>query len=101
MAFKNVRNEPFCETETDSQTQRTELWLPRRREGRGGMDQEFRYQPMQTIIYRKDKKQDPTVQHRELYSIFIMEKNIKKSVKNMLKKDGIRNRREKKPDKIH
>ena len=24
---------------------------------------------MQTIIYRMDKQQDPTVQHREIYSI--------------------------------
>ena len=26
-------------------------------------------QQMQTIIYRMDKQQDPTVQHRELYSM--------------------------------
>ena len=34
------------------------------REGLGVWDQQ-----MQTIIYRTDKQQSPTVQHRELYSI--------------------------------
>ena len=37
-------------------------WLGR--EGLGVQDQQ-----MQTIIYRMDKQQGPTVQHRELYSI--------------------------------
>ena len=36
-----------------------------RRDGVGVWDQQ-----MQTIIYRMDKQQGPTVQHRELYSIF-------------------------------
>ena len=35
------------------------------RDGLGGWDQ-----PMQTVIHRIDKQQRPTVQHRELYSIF-------------------------------
>ena len=52
--------------ETDSQTQRTDLWLPRGRWGGGGMDWEF---GMQTIIQRVDIQQGPTVQHREFYSI--------------------------------
>ena len=30
--LKYSTNEPFCKTETDSETQRTELWFPR---GRG------------------------------------------------------------------
>ena len=34
------------------------------RDGLGVWDQ-----PMQTIIYRIDKQQGPTVQHRELYSM--------------------------------
>ena len=50
--------------ETDSQTQRTDLWLPRERDKLGVWDQQ-----MQTVIYRMDKQQGPTVQHRELYSI--------------------------------
>ena len=54
---------------TDSQIQRTDL-LPRWRGGGGGMDWEFGIdQQMQTITYRMDKQQGPTVQHRELYSI--------------------------------
>ena len=31
----------FYETETDSETQRTDLWLPRGREGGRGMEWEF------------------------------------------------------------
>ena len=34
-------NEPICETVTDSQTQRTDLGLPRGRRDRGRMDREF------------------------------------------------------------
>ena len=34
-------NELIYETETDSQTQRTNLWLPRKSAGRGGMNWEF------------------------------------------------------------
>ena len=34
-------NERIYEIETDSQTQRTDLWLPRWREGGGGMEWEF------------------------------------------------------------
>ena len=44
------------------------LWLPRgrgwERDGLGVWDQQ-----MQTIMYRMDKQQGPTVEHRELYSI--------------------------------
>ena len=36
-------------------------------------------QQMQTIIYRMDKQQGPTVQHSELYLI-AWEENIKKNV---------------------
>ena len=54
------------QTETD--TQRSKLWLPRWR----GMREAWmgvRNQQMQTITYRIDKQQGPTVQHRELYPI--------------------------------
>ena len=37
---KNDTNEVIYKTETDSQTQRTDLWLTRGRD-RGGMDWEF------------------------------------------------------------
>ena len=39
--LKYETNELIYEIETDSQTQRTDLWLPRGRWGRGGMDWEF------------------------------------------------------------
>ena len=65
---KNDTHELICETETDSQSQRADLWLPVRksseREGLGVWDEQ-----MQTIIYRMDKQQGPTVYHRELYPI--------------------------------
>ena len=38
--LKYGTNETICKTETDSQTLRTDLWLPRRG-GRSGMDWEF------------------------------------------------------------
>ena len=64
--LKYDTNELIYRAETDSQTQRTDLWLPRGggRDGLGVWD----YQ-MQTIIYRMNKLQGPTVKHRELYSI--------------------------------
>ena len=39
--LKYDTNELIYETETDSEIQRTDLWLPRWREGRGGKDSEF------------------------------------------------------------
>ena len=45
--------------ETDSQTQRTDMWLPREGWERDGMG--VWYQQMQTIIYRMNKQQGPTV----------------------------------------
>ena len=38
--LKYGTNEPIYKTETDSWTQRTDLWQPRRRQG-SGMDREF------------------------------------------------------------
>ena len=57
--LKYDTNEPIYETETDSQTQRTDLWLPRWRLGEGWIG--VWGQQMQTIIYKMDKKQSPTV----------------------------------------
>ena len=51
----------------DSQTQKTNLWLPKGKEGWGEVNQELeigRYK----LLY-KNKQQGPTVQHRELYSV--------------------------------
>ena len=53
--LKYGANEPFCKTETDSQTWRTDLWLP------GGWGKEWDRmevwnQQMQTITFRMDKQ---------------------------------------------
>ena len=63
--LKYDTNQHIYETKTDSQIQRTDLWLPRVREGRNGSLglAEANY------VYGMDKLQGPTVQHRELYSI--------------------------------
>ena len=61
--LKYHTNERIDETEIDSQTQRIALWLPRRR-GKREMHWEF-VQEMQTITFRMNKQQDPTLQHRE------------------------------------
>ena len=70
-SLKYGRNELIYETQK-TQTQRTSWWLPRgwRRDGLGGWDQQ-----MQTIIYRINKQEGPTVQHRELYSIIKYNRN--------------------------
>ena len=64
--LKYDTNEPIYETETESGTQTGGC--------QGGGDWErvgvrVWDQQMQTMIYRMDKQQGPTVQHRELYSI--------------------------------
>ena len=60
-------NELIYRTETDSQTQKTNLWLPK---GKGGRDKLGVWgQQIHTTVYKIDKQQGPTVQHRELYSI--------------------------------
>ena len=65
--LKYDTNELIYKTETDSQTQRTDLWLPG---GRGGeVELGVWDQQMQTNTYRMHKQQGPTVQHRELYLI--------------------------------
>ena len=62
----NLRDDtkkPIYETEIESETQRIDWCLPKGREwervGLGVWDQN-----MQTDIYRTDKQQSPTVQHR-------------------------------------
>ena len=58
--LKYNTNEPIYKTETDSQTERTDLCLPRESGGGGGL----RVWDQPTIIYRLYKQQGPTVQHR-------------------------------------
>ena len=67
--IQNMTQKNLSTTETDSQTQKTNFWLPKgkgvwERDGGGVWGQQ-----MQTITYRMDKQQGPIVQHRELYSI--------------------------------
>ena len=67
--LKQDTNEPTYKPETDSQTQRADLWLPWWGRGEGwtgslGLDWE-----MQTITFRMDRQQGPTVQHREVYPV--------------------------------
>ena len=63
--LKSSTNELIYKTETDSQTQKINLWLPKRKDGErdklGVWDQQT-----QTAVY---KIHDPTVQHRGIYSI--------------------------------
>ena len=66
---KNDTNELIYKTEIDSQTQRTNLRLPKgkqrhKRDKLGVWDQQI-----QTTIYKIDKQQGPSIQHRELSSM--------------------------------
>ena len=76
--LKYGTNKPIYKIETDLQTQRIGLWLPKGRSELGVWGWQ-----MQTITFRMDE-QDPSIQHRELYSIScektIREKNIKKNI---------------------
>ena len=63
-----IQNELTYKTEIGSQTQKTNLWLPKGKVG--GRDKLGVWgQQMQTVMYRMDNQQGPTAQHRELYSI--------------------------------
>ena len=66
--LKYDTSELIYKTETDSQAQKTNIWLPKGTKGRrdklGVWDQQI-----QTTIYNIDKQQGLTLQHRELYSV--------------------------------
>ena len=65
--LKYDTNELIYKTETDSQAQKTNLWLPK---GKGGGDKLGVWnQEIQATIYKIDKQQGFTVEHRELYAI--------------------------------
>ena len=76
-------NEPIYKTETDSQTQRTDLWLPR---GMGGRERNglgvWGWQ-MQTTAFRMDNQQGPTVQHREYIQYPVVNHNGKEYKRRM------------------
>ena len=65
---KNDSNELTYKTETDSQTQKINLQLPKGKGGRrdklGGWDQHAI-----TVTYKIDNQQGPAIQHMELCSI--------------------------------
>ena len=64
---KNDTNELIYKIEIDSQTQKTNLWLPTGKAGKdklGAGDQQIH-----TTVYKTDKQQGSTVQQRELYSV--------------------------------
>ena len=65
--IKYNMNDLIYKAETDSQTQKANLWLPKGKAGRDKLG--VSDQRIQTTIYKIDKQQGPTVQHRELYSI--------------------------------
>ena len=57
--LKNTTSETVCQTETDSQTQKTNLWLPK---GEGGRDKLGVWdQQIQTAIHKIEKQQGFTL----------------------------------------
>ena len=63
------RNKAIYKRETDSQTQRTDLWLSRWRGLGEGQTGSLRLADANYFINRMGKQQDSIVQHRELYSV--------------------------------
>ena len=63
--LKYNTNELIYTTETESQTERIDLQLPK--VGRKRKDWEFGGEQMQPSMYRMDKQRGPAAQHRELY----------------------------------
>ena len=64
-----LTNERIYTTETDSQAQKTDLWLPMAGGGGEREGLEIWDWQMQASICKVDKQQGPTVYHRELDSI--------------------------------
>ena len=64
--LKQDTNEPLYETETESWTQKTDLWMPGRDDWERDEVAGWGWQK-QATLYRMNKQQGPTVQHRELY----------------------------------
>ena len=66
--LKYDTNELIHKTETDLQTQKINLWLPKR-EGEGGINQEFGIN-IYTLLYTKQINDKDLLYNREPYSIF-------------------------------
>ena len=60
----------FFTKQKDSQTWKTNLWLPKRKAGGRGINQEFGSNIYTQLYIKQINQQGPNVQHRELYSIF-------------------------------
>ena len=58
--LKYATNEPICKTETDWETYRTDLWLPRERGERVGWTWSLGL-VVKTVTFRMDKQWVPTV----------------------------------------
>ena len=67
--LKYDTNELIYKAEVDSQTQKTNLWLPKGKGDGGGINWEFGISRYKLLLHKIDKQQGPTVYHRELYSI--------------------------------
>ena len=75
-------NELIYKTETDSQTHRTDLRLPRRWRGVGETDWESGISRCKLLyVYRMGKQQGPSVQHSELHSMSCDKSSWKKNEK--------------------
>ena len=59
--LKYDTNELIYKTETDSQTQKTNLWLPKGKGGGSGINQEFGISRYKLLYIKQIKKQGPTV----------------------------------------
>ena len=82
MPSKYDKNELIYETETDSQTQRTILWLPRGRRGGGGRNGSLGLADGNYFIYRINNKvlMYSTGNHIRYPVINHNEKNVKKNI---------------------
>ena len=65
---KKGTNELIYKTEIDPQTQKTNLWLPK---GKGGGRDKLGVwdEQIHTTLYKVDKQQGLTIQHRKLYLV--------------------------------
>ena len=62
--LKYSKNVLIYETETDSQTQKTNLWLPKEKGGQNRDKLGLWDQKIQITVHKIDKKQGPTVQQK-------------------------------------
>ena len=56
--LKNNMNELIYKTETDSRTQKTNLWLPNRKGSEGGINQEFRISRYKLLYIKQVNNKD-------------------------------------------